>query len=427
MYIQREFEKKLLPALSQERPKGFIVSGVVGSGKTTMIENLLKQLKSQFEIFSYNGDDSGFRQKIILDSKFLYDDISSQTNKRVLIFVDEVQKCEEIFDAIKYAFDKGQYSFIISGSNPAYLSTIAKKRLQRRAELIYFLPISLKEIYCHQHKFDINFEFENILWKYHKINQIRIDEVTLSKEFKKVCEEYFVTGGLPLVYLASGLENKLKELRLVVERGFELMSVDNNAVAELTRVEIANLQGQEFTYKNIMEKTRIRKRDSINKVIDEVMNHGYLVKRKPLLIGSQRTSYLSIFSYIDPGIVSYLTGEYGIQDRIGFALEGYIHGRLQGILLNSPYKSELGYYKPYIIESSDKIKYLKGEVDFILNNGSRKIPIECKYSERINSIDTEVIEKFIKENRCSYGVVLYGGIPQLDLEKNIIFWPYWFV
>ena len=52
----------------------------------------------------------------------------------------------------------------------------------------------------------------------------------------------------------------------------------------------------------------MRRRDQINKVIDALINQGYLLKKKPLLVSEDRRSYLNNYSYIDPGILEAKAG-----------------------------------------------------------------------------------------------------------------------
>ncbi len=205
------------------------------------------------------------------------------------------------------------------------------------------------------------------------------------------------------------------------------MSTDNNSLADTIRIELAHLHAQEFAYKNIFEKTRTKNRDVINQFIDQLVNNGYLVKKKPLLLDGKRTSYLSIFSYIDPGIVSYLTGDYHQDSSMGTRVEGYIHERLSQFIANSSFKSELHYFKPYTIDANDKVKYQSGEVDFIFQHGKYLLPIEVKSSFNLSNLDLSPLENFIKKYKVPMGIVIYGGVPHIDLQKKILFWPFWLV
>ena len=146
VYINRKLETRIIETFEGVQKKGLIVAGVVGCGKTTLITRALEELKDKYQTFVFTGDDALFRNYVREDTAYIHKYIRSKTQERVLVFVDEVQKSEDIFDALKYAFDQSDISFIVSGSNPDYLNTVAKKRLQRRADFIILEPFSLAEI-----------------------------------------------------------------------------------------------------------------------------------------------------------------------------------------------------------------------------------------------------------------------------------------
>lgn len=428
-HILRELQEKIESNFKINKPYGVILSGIVGCGKTTMVEKMIEGWSGQYDVFSFTGDSSQFRQAIREDSEYLYKQVIAQTSRVALIFIDEVQKCEEIFDAIKIAYDRGKISFIVSGSNPAYLATVARKRLQRRADFLTLSAISLRELIFHNQFYSpvAELNFEKILWTQTDLSKINFSPFRMSDQIIALCKQYFIYGGLPLSLIANDPEQKLMQIRLTVERGFELMSADNNSLADAIRSELSHLHSKEFAYKNIFEKTRTKKRNAINDVIDQLINHGYLIKKKPFLNDDQRTSYLSIFSYTDPGIVSYLTGDYDWERVAGSRVEGYIHERLAVFIANSPFKASLHYYKPYTVDANDKVKYQSGEVDFIFEHGKRIIPIEVKSSFGLSNMELNKIESFIKTHRSIFGIVIYGGAPHFDLKKNLLFWPYWLV
>jgi predicted AAA+ superfamily ATPase len=428
-YIHRELEHHIIEYFSNSEPRGLILTGIVGCGKTTLIKYIREQMKSEFDVFSFTGDDALFRQKIIEDTYYLLNSIKAKTNKRALIFIDEVQKIDEAFDAVKIAFDEGLCSFIVSGSNPAYLSTVAKKRLQRRADQIFMLPLSLNELIIDQKLAppDSMHLFRNILWEAETLNKLRIPEIGWTEKIPKLLSEFSIYGGLPLAVAANSNLEKLREIRMTVERGFDLISSDNNSTADIVRRELALLHSREFTYKNILEKTRLRQRDQINDSIDKLINHGYLVKRKLYYFEQQKSSYLTIFSYVDPGIVTYLSGEYSYEASKGFQTEGYIHSRLAYLIRNDPRIADLQFYKEYELDSRGNLRYLKSDVDFVFTQGKRVIPIECKAGLEVKAIELEPIKKFISKANSPFGIVLYAGVPQINKKDKILFWPYWLV
>src|SRR3989338_2816993 len=104
-YLSRELEEPVLEALARPGKSGLIVTGIVGGGKTTLIEAMLQKIVDRYAVFQFSGDDARFRQAVSQDTRYILEYVRSQTQRRALVFVDEVQKSEEVFDAIKVAFD----------------------------------------------------------------------------------------------------------------------------------------------------------------------------------------------------------------------------------------------------------------------------------------------------------------------------------
>ena len=430
MYIIRELHENLLRFFRPASPSGLILAGTVGSGKTTLVKRVLKELEDDFRVFSYTGDDVQFRQAVARNTRYLHEQVSAQTTRPALIFIDEVQKSELIFDAVKYVFDHTGASFIISGSNPAFLQTEARKRLQRRADLWNLAPFSLGEILCHEKMVEPEWvrQFREVLFNWQNGRHVEIP-LDLNAGVKRIISGYLCYGGFPLVHLARDNDARLVEIRKIVERGFELMSVNNEATADTIKLELARLDSREFAYQGIFQRTGLRRRDQINKVIDALVNHGYLLKKKPLLIGENRRSYLNNYSYIDPGIVTYLTGEElleGDTER-GFRVEGYLRNRLRQILQLKALKTQVNYYKPFTIDANDKVKYGAGEIDFVVSIGKRMIPLEAKAGIDRSQVDISLLVDFIRSRGVAFGIVAYGGLPYWDERSRILYWPFWLI
>lgn len=65
------------------------------------------------------------------------------------------------------------------------------------------------------------------------------------------------------------------------------------------------------------------------------------------------------------------------------------------------------------------------EVDFIISSKDKLIPIEVKWSEKIDHYELRGIEQFLKDfrNRTSYGIVLYRGKNLLRIKNNLFIVP----
>ena len=412
-----------------QAPAGLILAGIVGCGKTTAVEAALERLATRFAIFKFTGDDVGFRTEVAKSGRYLLDHVRSATQRPALVFVDEVQKSEAVFDALKLCFDHG-ISFIVSGSNPQYLSSTCRARLQRRADFIRLYPVSLPEILQQQGHVKNGGNraiFADLL---DKQTDFFVPDLGLhlGSSLPQTCQRYLIRGGLPLAHLAETEEQSLRQIQMVVERGFDVMSHDNADVSDIVRCYLAAAHSREFAYQGLFQRTGIRSRNVINAIIEELMGHGYLVLKKPIFPGLNRKSYLGSYSYIDPGIVSYLVGDTEPeQEQLGFRVEGMIHARLENLMQFIPLKTHLAYFKPFTVDQNDKTKFLPGEVDFVYERGRRLIPIEAKLTSEIAKIDTTMVESFVRKYKSPYGIILYGGVPQARSDRKLIYWPYWLI
>jgi predicted AAA+ superfamily ATPase len=429
MYIEREIDSRLHDIFSSRGPNALILAGIVGCGKTTAVQRFLHQVSAQQSVFSFTGDDVRFRTAVANDTMYLVNHIRGSTQGPAIVFVDEVQKSDAVFDALKVCFDSG-ISFIVSGSNPAYLSSTARKRLQRRADFLTMAPFSLPELMRHHGFLDMRSAQETFLHLLDRNTKPAVPNLglRLTADIKTLCQHYLTIGGLPMAHLEERPEAAMRQIRSVVERGFEVIEHDNKNLSDAVRTYLAENHSREFAYQGIMQRTGIHRRDDINAEIRELLGHAYLHSKRPTLMGEDRRSYLCVYSYADPGVVSYLSGDDQPSDgEMGFRMEGVIRARLEFLRQFLPLKSDLAYYKPFTVDQNNKTKFLPGEIDFVYSRGKRHIPIEVKLTSDISGIDVKHVEAFIRRYHAPYGMILYGGAPQVSEAQRLIFWPYWAV
>ena len=154
------------------------------------------------------------RSKIRENSRFFVEQIAQKGLARPFIFVDEVQKEPEIFDAVKMAFDKSKASFIVSGSNPAFLNTAAGDRLQRRGIKMTLWPLSIPEIavsYAGLKKFEMKV-FSDLLWHLKNPLNAKIPVIRKPDDMDKLTATYLIRGGLPLAVKSSSNQKALTQI-----------------------------------------------------------------------------------------------------------------------------------------------------------------------------------------------------------------------
>jgi predicted AAA+ superfamily ATPase len=432
--IYRNKLRYLTNLIKEPAPNGVILSGVIGSGKTTAAEILCKDLANQgFDVLRYEGDDVRFRASVRENSRLFVNEIVQRGLERPLIFVDEVQKEPEIFDAIKMAFDKQKASFIVSGSNPAFLHTEAANRLQRRGVKVTLWPLSIPEIAVYRKvlkSFDLD-TFSHLLWSAKHPLKEKLPNIRRPAEIDELVQSQLVRGGLPLAVRSSSLSKALTQIKLSVERGVTETYSQTVAISDEVRRYLAFSNSREFTYQGIHQKIRSTKRQTVDDVLDHLMNHGYIFKKRPFLeeFESEKSTYLAAYSWVDPGMVSYFQGnvEPNAQE-LGFRLEAYVHTRLLEHLEMIPVSSQIYYHKPFVQKmSTEALSFKPGEIDFILQIGERVIPIEVKLTEQLAAIDTTLMQEYLKKYKRPFGIVLYGGSPHIDEDAKIIYFPYWYV
>ena len=414
-----------------ESSHGVILPGIVGSGKTHLLGDLCRDLETQgYQLFQYEGDDSKFRARVRASSSCILDDIRSSGSGKPFIYVDEVQKEPEIFVAVKLAHDKLSLKFVVSGSNPAFLRTIASDRLQRRALVVPQFPLSMQEILEHHQLCDdgVYNDFLGILSDPKDLSTFVLSRPKLVEEVTAIAKGYLVVGGLPQAWLAPDLKSAMTAVKLVAERGITETYQTTIAADDEVRQFLANRNSQEFAYKGVQQSLRSTKRTIVDRVIDHLMNYGYLFKKTPFLdtFTSTHSTYFATYSWVDPGLVSYYTSAVPTAQELGFRLESYIHTRLVHYLAQIPQKSSIYYYKPFTIKpSNNALSFGPGEIDFVIKLGRTLIPIEVKMTTKHAEIDTSLLEDFVQKYQAKFGIVLYGGSSFVDLNKQIIYLPFW--
>ena len=423
-YIPRHVEPEIINYLQSASPRGIILAGIIGVGKTTLVRKIIGDLGMEYACFSFSGDDLVFRQAVAADTHYIIKTIRSKTAEKALVFVDEIQKTPEILDAIKLAFDEEKISFIVTGSEPQYLLNQARKRLQRRARAFHLYPFSLNEIYSDMRLCD---RVDTALWcellEGASPNQL----LRIKGNWTKIYEDYRSYrpfGTIPLIYQEKTRAEKLIAIANIINRGYMPIAGLTQNETETILTEIARLNNREFTYQTILNKTRLKRREKINAVIDFYSQNGLLLSRSRKLFSDHKQSYHTIYSFIDPGLVYYIcsaTHDAGTDN--GFDIESVVHAQFKNWQNFYPFPHSVHYYTPYYMTPSGQIKYKTGSIDFLLEADPVIIPVEIKSTNNLNNISVHTLEDFIKSGRAEYGIVFYQGAPWLNKTKKIYYLP----
>lgn len=140
MLINRSILTKIQNQLRGE-PKIIIIYGPRQSGKTTLIEQLLKTQERSF--LSFNGDD--IRVQEIFGTANL-DHLKKTVGKTKLVVIDEAQRIDNIGLTLKLLFDSLKIHIIASGSASFDLANKINEPLTGRSVTFTLYPLSIREV-----------------------------------------------------------------------------------------------------------------------------------------------------------------------------------------------------------------------------------------------------------------------------------------
>ena len=300
----------------------------------------------------------------------------------------------------------------------------ARRRLQRRARAFCLYPFSLNEIYAHKNlceRVDISLWWSIIEGGTPEpLLDIKGDWRQIFKDFNT----YRSFGTIPLVYQEKTPEDKLFAITNIIDRGYQPIAGLTQRETDIIISEIANLNNREFTYQTILNKTRLKRREKINTVINFYTNNGILLSRIKKLFVNYKQSYHIIYSFVDPGLSFYINRKEITENTDnGFDLESIVHAQIRNWQNFYPFPISVYYYTPYYLTPSGQIKYKTGSIDFLTEAGSINIPIEVKSNNNINRIYVPTLEEYIQSGRANYGIVIYQGSPWYDKQKKIYYLP----
>lgn len=387
IYIKRDLEDKILTLL--KAPEILAVVGPRQSGKTTMINNILKDLEGAKSV---SFDDQGI---LNMFEKNTEDFISIFVKGNKYLFIDEFQYAKNggkvlkfIYDSFMSAREEQRVKIIISGSSILDLTVQAVKYLTGRILVLNLYPFNFREFLSVKDR-DYLKLFEN------KKNEFTLGEpreIEILKEahqkLLKYYEEYLIFGGYPRVALEENYEIKKDLLKNIYNTYFLrevrdiLGLIDDYKLGNLMKglaLQIGNLiEYNEFSvisqfsyvslkkYMNFLEKTYICK-----------FVRPFFKNRRTEIVKNPKVYFLD--TGLRNSIVNDFRGLDGRGDK-GALLENGLAAQFikQGIDFN--------FWR-------DKAK---NEIDFILNLGENKtIAVESKSG--IHDFKNHSIENFKKK------------------------------
>lgn len=229
MVKQRKLYKKLKNEL--ENDLAVVVTGARQVGKTTLLRMLFNELPDDqklwydfenplnrkfFEEIDYND----FIQKFVAEG--------IHPDKRMYIFIDEIQNLPEITSIIKYLIDHYKVKFVVTGSSSYYMRNLFPESLAGRKALYELFPLSFQEFLL----------FKGAINKLEGLNkEFKLDaNIVEYEKFDQEYEEFVQFGGYPAVVLSDTVDEKRSLLEGIFSSYFEKDVVNFGNFSEVDEV-----------------------------------------------------------------------------------------------------------------------------------------------------------------------------------------------
>ena len=352
-YIPRLLEEKIQHSLN--RNKSVLLFGARQTGKTTLINRFPSDLSISFI-------QPDVRQRYEKSPQLLNNEIEaiSQTKKRPLIILDEIQKVRDILDVVQDIIDKSRANFILTGSSARKL---------RRGAQVNLLP--------------------------GRVTSFKIDPLSLSELPAKNLNERLLFGSLPGIlaagsdsdreidlqsYVTTYLEEEVRAEAVVRNLGdfarfLELAASESGGIINLRKLsqEIGVAHTTIGAYYQILEDCLIAER------IEPLTES----KTRKKLTKSEK------FLFFDLGVrrVAAREGTKLPRDTMGRIFEQFIGLELLRCA--------------HTHDSAARIRFWRDpdgpEVDWVIDKNGAYTPVEVKWSENPSSSDIRYLEIFLSE------------------------------
>lgn len=422
-YLNRHIMPSILR--SRDHYDLLAITGARQTGKTTLCEGLMPQaLNLPFSYISF--DDPDERIRFQRSAITVLESLDSP-----LIILDEIQKAPYVMDSLKFIVDKaarkgekGQKTFVLTGSSQLMLMKNVQETLAGRVAMFHLYPLSLAELLADVPENQPETLLTRI-WEGHKptkADQAGIQALppARARDTRRIRDEHQAWGGYPSIHRIKEPEDKLRWLKNYRKTYLERDIADVGQVSDTDTFALAQKllcarTGQLVSISDIARDAAL----SVNTIKRYVglLNLTYqcfLLRPFHLNTGKRLIKSPKIY-FPDNGVNRAVLGDISIS--AGAAYESWAFSELLKWKELQGVEPELFFYR-----TSSGV-----EVDFVLASSDRLLPIEVKSSDKVGRQDAASIEGFMKEygKTCDIGIVVYRGDDIVEVRKDIWAVPDW--
>lgn len=428
-YLKRNLTKELIKWL--DRKEIIAIKGPRQAGKTTLLRIINDYLMFERKVSANNIIYLTFEDRDILDAfskdskEYISGYLTKNLNNRVYFLIDEFQYLTDGGQKLKLLYDTYEnVKFIISGSSSLEITEHTAKYLVGRVFSFYLYQFSFNEFLQIKPK-NLQNIYEEASKKINdfleKGKSFSNKEDIFVKDFSRYFEDFVIFGGYPEVIKAKDVETR----RMVIKNIYDtyitkdivgLLRIKDlsgfRTVVSLLASQIGNLLNlhtlasdsrsyfrQLKQYLSILEETFI-----IRHLKPYFKNRMTELKKNPKIY------------FVDTGLRNWIINNFN-----RFEIRADTGSLVENVVLASFYQKR-----------EDEIRYWRtlgqAEVDFILKQSDRIIPIEVKYSPMRSPELSRSLRNFINIYKPLRAIVLTKGFwAKIKIEHtDIAFVPIWY-
>jgi uncharacterized protein len=418
--LPRHIIKVVLSRLENESV--LALTGARQTGKTTFCRDILPQsLQIPFSYISFDDPEERLRTQSSAVSVL-------EGLEGPLILLDEVQKVPDLFDPLKLIVDRDnrkaaerRKTFILTGSSQLLLLRNIRESLAGRVALVNLHPFSLAEAAeCGPPRL-----FSEIWAGKDALNKARERFRRLSAErsraLVRVRDEHQKWGGYPSVWQRKDSAAKISWLRDYRKTYLERDVADVGQVADIDTFALAQklLCARTAGILSLSEVARDLGL-SVNTVkryvsLLTLSFQCHLLRPYYENVGKRFIRSPKIY-FPDPGINDAVLGEMAVSS--GAAYESWVFSEIIKWKDLQPRDPGFFFYR-----TSAGL-----EVDFLLKERDKLLPLEVKFSANADSHDGRGLDIFLREHKnAPAGIIIYRGREFEEVRRDIWAVPDWFL
>jgi predicted AAA+ superfamily ATPase len=418
--IPRHIIKVVLSRLENESV--LALTGARQTGKTTFCRDILPQsLQIPFSYISFDDPEERLRTQSSAVSVL-------EGLEGPLILLDEVQKVPDLFDPLKLIVDREnrkaaerRKTFVLTGSSQLLLLRNIRESLAGRVALVNLHPFSLAEAAeCGPPRL-----FSEIWAGKDALNKARERFRRLSAErsraLVRVRDEHQKWGGYPSVWQRKDSAAKISWLRDYRKTYLERDVADVGQVADIDTFALAQklLCARTAGILSLSEVARDLGL-SVNTVkryvsLLTLSFQCHLLRPYYENVGKRFIRSPKIY-FPDPGINDAVLGEMAVSS--GAAYESWVFSEIIKWKDLQPRDPGFFFYR-----TSAGL-----EVDFLLKERDKLLPLEVKFSANADSRDGRSLDIFMREHKnAPAGIIIYRGREFEEVRRDIWAVPDWFL